>query len=76
METAMRESKEKKSKGNLVRVKDLRKWFPVYGGVFSAYTENGPISGHGTVAEIIKLFGGPDQLRAAVTELQAQLYAA
>ena len=35
METAMRESKEKKSKENLVRVKDLRKWFPVYGGVFS-----------------------------------------
>jgi type I restriction enzyme R subunit len=35
-----------------------------------------PISRHGTVAEITKLFGGADQLRAAVTELQAQLYAA
>ncbi len=35
-----------------------------------------PISGHGTVADIIKLFGGADQLRAAVNELQAQLYAA
>lgn len=35
-----------------------------------------PISGHGTVAEIINLFGGPEQLRAAVNELQAQLYAA
>ncbi len=35
-----------------------------------------PISGHGTVAEIIKLFGGPDQLRAAVNELQSELYAA
>jgi hypothetical protein len=29
-----------------------------------------------TVGDIIKLFGGADQPRAAVTELQAQLYAA
>jgi type I restriction enzyme R subunit len=35
-----------------------------------------PISQHGTVADIIRIFGGPDQLRSAVTELQAQLYAA
>ena len=35
-----------------------------------------PISAHGTVADIIRIFGGPDQLRSAVTELQAQLYAA
>ena len=35
-----------------------------------------PISAHGTVADVIKLFGGADQLRAAVTELQNQLYAA
>ena len=35
-----------------------------------------PISRHGTVADIVKLFGGADQLRTAVTELQAQLYAA
>ena len=35
-----------------------------------------PISEHGTVADIIRIFGGPDQLRAAVTELQSQLYAA
>ncbi len=35
-----------------------------------------PISAHGTVADIIKLFGGADQLRAAVTDLQNQLYAA
>ena len=35
-----------------------------------------PISGHGTVADIIRIFGGPDKLRTAVTELQAQLYAA
>jgi type I restriction enzyme R subunit len=35
-----------------------------------------PLSRHGTVAEIVKLFGGAEQLRSAVTELQAQLYAA
>jgi type I restriction enzyme R subunit len=35
-----------------------------------------PISRHGTVPEIIKLFGGAEKLRSAVTELQAELYAA
>ena len=35
-----------------------------------------PISTHGQVSEIIRLFGGADQLRAAVTELQGHLYAA
>jgi type I restriction enzyme, R subunit len=35
-----------------------------------------PISNHGQVAEIVRLFGGPDRLRAAVTELQNGLYAA
>jgi type I restriction enzyme R subunit len=35
-----------------------------------------PISNHGQVADIIRLFGGAEQLRAAVTELQEQLYAA
>ena len=34
-----------------------------------------PISEHGTVADIVQLFGGEDQLRTAVTELQNQLYA-
>jgi type I restriction enzyme, R subunit len=34
-----------------------------------------PISRHGTVADIIGLFGGADQLRSAVNELQATLYA-
>jgi len=34
-----------------------------------------PISRHGTVADIVDLFGGPDQLRSAVNELQATLYA-
>ena len=33
-----------------------------------------PISTHGQPAEIIKLFGGPDQLRQAVTDLQGLLY--
>lgn len=33
-----------------------------------------PISTHGQPAEIIKLFGGPDELRRAVTDLQGLLY--
>jgi type I restriction enzyme R subunit len=35
-----------------------------------------PISHHGNVAEIIGKFGGPDQLRNAVNQLQSLLYAA
>lgn len=35
-----------------------------------------PISTHGQPAEIIKLFGGPDQLRKAVNDLQGLLYGA
>ena len=35
-----------------------------------------PISHHGNVAEIIGKFGGADQLRNAVNQLQALLYAA
>ena len=35
-----------------------------------------PLSQHGTVGEIAKVFGGNDQLRSAVTELQTLLYAA
>jgi type I restriction enzyme R subunit len=35
-----------------------------------------PISAHGRVPDIIRLFGGADKLRAAVTELQGHLYAA
>ena len=35
-----------------------------------------PISNHGQIGEIIRLFGGPDELRNAVTELQGHLYAA
>ncbi|MGX1102568.1 MULTISPECIES: EcoAI/FtnUII family type I restriction enzme subunit R [Bradyrhizobium] len=33
-----------------------------------------PISNHGNPGEIIKLFGGPEQLRTAVTDLQGILY--
>jgi type I restriction enzyme, R subunit len=35
-----------------------------------------PISTHGQPSEIFRLFGGPAQLRAAVTELQNELYVA
>jgi type I restriction enzyme, R subunit len=35
-----------------------------------------PVSSHGNVAEIIQLFGGADQLREAVVELQRELYSA
>jgi hypothetical protein len=35
-----------------------------------------PISERGNVIEIARLFGGPDELRQAVAELQALLYAA
>jgi type I restriction enzyme R subunit len=35
-----------------------------------------PISNHGQIGEIIRLFGGADALRNAVTELQGHLYAA
>ncbi|MGO9611735.1 MAG: EcoAI/FtnUII family type I restriction enzme subunit R [Dissulfurispiraceae bacterium] len=35
-----------------------------------------PISTHGQIGDIIRLFGGPEQLRTAVNELQNLLYAA
>lgn len=35
-----------------------------------------PLSGRGQVGDIIRIFGGADRLRAAVTELQEHLYAA
>jgi type I restriction enzyme R subunit len=35
-----------------------------------------PLSQRGTVADIVELFGGADQMRTAVTELQEHLYAA
>jgi len=33
-----------------------------------------PISNHGTVGAIVGVFGGPDKLRAAVSQLQTLLY--
>ena len=35
-----------------------------------------PVSEHGQIGDIIKVFGGADQLREAVTQLQTLLYAA
>ena len=35
-----------------------------------------PINRHGKLTQIVQLFGGPDQLRTAVDELQHRLYAA
>jgi type I restriction enzyme R subunit len=35
-----------------------------------------PISNHGQIGDIVRLFGGVDQLRQAVNELQGHLYAA
>ena len=35
-----------------------------------------PISRHGAPGEIINIFGGPENLRRAVNELQSELYAA
>ena len=35
-----------------------------------------PVSDHGQIGDITKLFGGADKLRGAVNELQTLLYAA
>jgi type I restriction enzyme, R subunit len=35
-----------------------------------------PVSDHGQIGDIIKVFGGADKLRGAVNELQTLLYAA
>ena len=35
-----------------------------------------PISGHGNVAEIVGKFGGVDDLRKAINQLQSALYVA
>ena len=35
-----------------------------------------PLSSHGKVADIVRLFGNADKLRDAVAELQRALYAA
>ncbi|MBK9715382.1 MAG: hypothetical protein IPO81_29455 [Kouleothrix sp.] len=61
----------------------------VLGDLLEKYAEHGltqfavpdvlkvpPISERGNVSEIVRFFGGPEQLRAAVAELQSLLYAA
>jgi len=35
-----------------------------------------PVSDHGQIGDIIKIFGGADKLRGTVNELQTLLYAA
>ncbi len=35
-----------------------------------------PLCDHGQIGDITRLFGGPDQLRTAVADLQRYLYAA
>jgi type I restriction enzyme, R subunit len=42
----------------------------------SAFRHVRPISDHGNVNEIVGKFGGADQLRNAVNQLQSLLYAA
>ena len=61
----------------------------VLGDLLEKYAEHGatelvipealkvaPISSYGTIPEIAAMFGGVEPLRAAVAELQANLYAA
>jgi type I restriction enzyme R subunit len=58
---------------------DLLEKYAVYGDaqfVLPDVLHVPPISTHGTVADIVEMFGGADQLRNAVTELQQHLYAA
>jgi type I restriction enzyme R subunit len=60
-------------------LEDLLEKYAVYGDaqfVLPDVLHVPPISTHGTVADIVSLFGGADQLRHAVTELQKHLYAA
>jgi type I restriction enzyme R subunit len=58
---------------------DLLEKYAVYGDaqfVLPDVLQVPPISEHGTVADIVTMFGGADPLRNAVTELQQHLYAA
>jgi type I restriction enzyme R subunit len=60
-------------------LEDLLEKYAVYGDaqfVLPDVLHVPPISAHGTVADIVSLFGGVDQLRHAVDELQKHLYAA
>lgn len=58
---------------------DLLEKYAVYGDaqfVLPDVLHVPPISDHGTVADIVDMFGGADKLRNAVNELQQHLYAA
>ena len=60
-------------------LEDLLEKYAVYGDaqfVLPDVLKVPPISAHGQVGDIVRLFGGPDQLRNAVNELQEHLYAA
>jgi type I restriction enzyme R subunit len=60
-------------------LEDLLEKYAVYGDaqfVLPDVLKVPPISAHGQVGDIVRLFGGPDQLRDAVNELQKHLYAA
>ena len=60
-------------------LEDLLEKYAVYGDaqfVLPDVLHVPPISEHGTVADIVSIFGDADQLRNAVTELQQHLYAA
>lgn len=60
-------------------LEDLLEKYAVYGDaqfVLPDVLKVPPLSDHGQVGDIVRLFGGPDQLRDAVNELQKYLYAA
>jgi type I restriction enzyme R subunit len=60
-------------------LEDLLEKYAVYGDaqfVLPDVLKVPPISAHGQVSDIVRLFGGPDRLRDAVNELQQHLYAA
>jgi type I restriction enzyme R subunit len=60
-------------------LEDLLEKYAVYGDaqfVLPDVLKVPPLSAHGQVSDIIALFGGADQLRHAITELQQHLYAA
>src|SRR6266851_445109 len=60
-------------------LEDLLEKYAVYGDaqfVLPDVLKVPPLSAHGQVGDIVRLFGGADELRDAVNELQRHLYAA
>lgn len=60
-------------------LEDLLEKYAVYGDaqfVLPDVLKVPPLSDHGQIADIVRLFGGADRLREAVDELQQHLYAA